>query len=356
MKKKETSILHRFWAWLLPCSDPPPAVATRPVSPPLVQEGAILPCQGGAGYAAPPDDEIDLYQLWQVLYGARRFILLCALLPTVAAVLITLYVLPVTYKSEAVLVPTDTQGGSLGARAGLAGNMPGSGKSDLILTFLLSRNLKHKLIEKYNLLPRWHEDIFDARNNRWLISEAERKALTVAALQRKKLDVVYTTTQDKKTNLVSLSWEDKDPAFAAEMIRRVIGELTHYLDNEYETDATRDRQFVEKQLARATRDLEHWERRIPTAELSLAEIQRERFAAQTVYAELRKQLELAKITEAKEVVRFKVLDPPLVPEMKFKPKRSLICALTLMAGTMLAVLFVFVRQAAHTARRERESG
>ncbi len=55
----------------------------------------------------------------------------------------------------------------------------------------------------------------------------------------------------KKTGLITISWESKDPKFAALMLQRVIDELTHYLNEEYETDAKRERLFVEKQLAKA---------------------------------------------------------------------------------------------------------
>lgn len=346
-------------AWLRFLFGEPVVARQRPVSPPQPrQEISVLPCQGMPAYPDPGDDEIDLSHLWQVLWSGRNFIVLFTLTCTLIAVLVTLFVLPVTYKSEAVLVPTDSQSGGLGGLASLAGslpipiNLPGGGKSDLILTFLQSRNLQQRLIEKYNLLPRWRHKIWDARQNKWQISEAERKALMVRVLQGGGFKGAYTVSQDKKTNLINISWVDKDPVFAAEMLKRVTAELHHYLNNEYESDAMRERQFVEKQLALSTRDLERWERQIPTAELTLAEIQRERLASQTIYAELRKQLELAKISEAKELVGFKVLDPPFVPEQKFAPKRSRICVLTLVASAMLAIFFVFGYHGVRNARCE----
>jgi len=337
----------------------PVAARQRVASPPQPrQEVSVLPCQGMPAYPDHDDDEIDLLRLWQVIWRARNFIVLFTLTCTLIAVLITLFVLPVTYKSEAVLVPTDSQSGGLGGLASLAGslpipiNLPGGGKSDLILTFLQSRNLQQRLIEKYNLLPRWYDNIWDAKQSRWLVSEEKRNALLVRILQERGLKTAYTVSQDKKTNLLTLAWVDEDPVFAAEMLKRVTAELSYYLNNEYESDAMRERQFVEKQLAQSTSDLERWERKIPTAEVTLAEIQRERLAAQTVYTELRKQLELAKISEAKELVRFKVLDPPFVPEKKFKPKRSLICALTLMASGMLSIFFVLGYHAVLSRKEE----
>lgn len=318
----------------------------RPLPAQSRQEAVALPFPKNPACHDPGEDEIDFSRLWQMLWRGRRFIALFTLIPTLLAILNTIFIMPVTYKSEAVLMPTEQQGGGPGNLASLAGNLPfpislpGGGKSDQILTFLQSRNLQQRLIEKYTLLPRWHEGIWDARQNKWLISEAERKALLVRALQRGVFKGVYTVKQDK-TDLITIEWVDANPVFAAEMLKRVIAELSHYLNNEYESDAMRERQFVEKQLAQSAKGLEHWERQIPTAKLTLTEIQRERLAAQTVYAELRKQLELSKISEAKEMIRFKILDPPFIPEQKFKPNRLQICAFTLLASTILSMLIIF---------------
>jgi len=38
------------------------------------------------------------------------------------------------------------------------------------------------------------------------------------------------------------------------------------------------------------------------------------------------------------------LDPPLIPEMKSKPKRALICILGTLLGGMLSVLIILVRK------------
>ena len=359
--------LGRFWEWLRPLLGEPLAVArpqqeaAAPPPPPHQLQPMTVPfCQAMFLPARDADDEIDLYQLWQVLWGARKFIALFTGTCTLIAVVVTLFVLPVTYKSEAVLVPTDTQGSALGSLASLASSLPlpialpGGTKSDLILAFLQSHNLQQRLIEKYNLLPHWYDDIWDAKQKKWLISEAARRDLVVRALQKKTLDDYYDVSQDKKSNLITISWVDQDPAFADTMLKGVINELDYYLDHEYETDAMRERQFVQKQLAQATKDLEQWERQIPTVTVTFGDIQRERLVAQTIYAELRKQLELAKISEAKDLIRFRVLDQPYVPVVKFKPKRTLICALTLVVSGMLAVFLTFGYQSFEKRKRKLE--
>ena len=72
----------------------------------------------------------------------------------------------------------------------------------------------------------------------------------------------------------------------------------------------------------------------------------------SVYAELRKQLELAKINEVKEIIRFKVLDEAYAPELRFKPKRSMICALIIVASGFFSVFLVFLRNFVVNIRKD----
>ncbi|MDP5344245.1 MAG: hypothetical protein NWR98_06620, partial [Litorivicinaceae bacterium] len=52
---------------------------------------------------------------------------------------------------------------------------------------------------------------------------------------------------------------------------------------------------------------------------------------------------------------FRVIDPPIVPELKSRPKRSLIVVIATLAGGMVGVLFVLIRSAIRH-RRERLAG
>ena len=136
----------------------------------------------------------------------------------------------------------------------------------------------------------------------------------------------------------------EDPEFTKIMLQRIVKEVRYYLENDYESDAKREREFVETQLNKAEKELEYWEKQVPSDKLILSKIQRERFASQTVYTELRKQLELSKISEVKEIINFKILDQPFVPERRFKPKRSLICALTILTAGFLSIFILFFQQ------------
>ncbi|MDD2367422.1 MAG: GNVR domain-containing protein, partial [Desulfuromonadaceae bacterium] len=59
---------------------------------------------------------------------------------------------------------------------------------------------------------------------------------------------------------------------------------------------------------------------------------------------LTKQYEMTKLTEAKDLSPFQLLQAARVPELKSKPKRSLIVIMAAFASGFLMVLVAFVRE------------
>ncbi len=290
------------------------------------------------------EDEINLLELWGIIWKGKWFIMGLTLISTLAAVFISLYVLPITYKSNAVLQPTETGNNSLSGLSSFVGSLPismglpGAGKSNNIINYLNSRTFKMKLIKDNNLLQRFYKDIWDEKNEKWMVQDPDAIPTVIGSLGR--LEGVFSVKQNSTTSLIIISWVDKDPEFTSTILTDVIEKLSYYLENEYESDAKKERLFIEAQLSKAEKELEHWEKQVPSQQLILSKIQRENLTAQTVYTELRKQLELAKISEVKEIVRFKVLDKPYIPEKRFKPKRKQICLLTMVASCFFSVFMV----------------
>ncbi len=305
------------------------------------------------------EDEIDLLELWNVLWKGKWFICFFTFLCTLGAALVSLYALPVIYQSDAVLQPTNQKGQS--KLQSIAGKLPVSvpgmssgGSNTQIMDFLSSRKLKLRLIHKYDLLRHLYSDIWNEEKQTWEIPTPKDKPTPIKAIQNGIFSGYFSASKDEETGLITINWSDKDPAFARTMIERIIHELRHYLEKEYVSDAKRERKFVEQQLEKATKELEYWEGQVPHGDLTLSKIQRERTAAQKIYTELRKQLELAKIKEAKELVSFKILDEPYVPQEKAKPKRSLICALTMVTTAFLGIFLVFFRQFIINVRKRKD--
>ena len=87
---------------------------------------------------------------------------------------------------------------SMSRLSGLIGNLPlpislpgGGNKSENIVAFLKSRNLKTRLITKYDLLPRLYKDIWDEDNKKWNVEREEDKPTVVLAIQKDILNDVF---------------------------------------------------------------------------------------------------------------------------------------------------------------------
>jgi len=303
-----------------------------------------------------PDDEIDLIAIWRIFWRWKWFIGGLTLLCTLVAVYWTLYQMPVRYRSMAVLQPTLSASDQSGLRASLGQFIPlpassGGDKTQLIINFLSSRTLKLWMIKKLDLLPRLYPDLWDDEKKAWLPTDPDGIPSITKVIQSNALNKFYSSRNDKKTGLITISYLDGEPEFAAKVVTEVYGELKRYLDQDYISDAKRRRIFIEEQLERSRKEVEYWERRVPGAKHTASEILREQGATLAAYTELRKQSELAKIEEAREVIAFKVLDPPLVPVTRSEPRRAQICGLTLIVSFLLAVSLAFFFEFIGNARR-----
>ena len=86
-------------------------------------------------------------------------------------------------------------------------------------------------------------------------------------------------------------------------------------------------------------------RRVPQANLEYLRVARELKYHESLYDFLGKQLEAARIDEAKNAVMVQVVDRAVEPERKSSPKRLLIIALTAVAAFLLSCLGVLVWEA-----------
>lgn len=237
------------------------------------------------GFAHEPDDEIDLLELWSIIWRGKWFIIGFVALATIAATFVSFYLLPVSYKSEVVLQTR--------------------GDAGPIVSYLNNRVLAD-------------------------LKSGQQKITSVSQLE-----------VSRQGELVIISWVDRDPSRAKEVLDRIVQATGKYIKNEYESNAGRELKFIREQVEEARQDFIYWQDREPDSEVSISQLRGERRAAEETYVELRKQLELAKIEAHKIRPDFEVLKPAYVPTDKYKPNRKLICTLTLLAALFAAVFLVF---------------
>lgn len=295
----------------------------------------------------PYDDEIDLRELFRVIWEGKWLIGGITAFAAVTAVAIALW-LPNVYRAEALLAPNSQEGGGAlsklaaqyGGLASLAGINLGGGAADktgLGLEVLKSRKFVSEFITGHDILVdlmaargRDREtgqleidpDLYDVTSAKW-VREVKPPKKTIPSLQEayEEFSEILSVSQDKETGFVTLAVEHYSPDVAKQWVDWLVQDL----------NATMMRQDV----AEAEQSIAYLNKQIEAT--SVAELQNVFFR---LIEEQTKTVMLAKVTEE---YLLKTLDPAVAPEKKAKPKRALIAVLGTMLGGFLGVVIVLVR-------------
>jgi len=79
----------------------------------------------------------------------------------------------------------------------------------------------------------------------------------------------------------------------------------------------------------------------PKLQFNLMKLRAEMAITQGLYETFVKEYEMAKASEMKEQIAFQVIDPPFVPEKRYKPKRKLIVVVAFVTGLILSIFIAF---------------
>lgn len=300
-----------------------------------------------------------LLRLLAITHANRRLLAALVLGAGLAMLLTCLLLIPATYLSHAALLPIEGARERSLLSPSLADKLPITldfmerREDRTIMAFLRSRTLRERLLADPELLRQLYDTPWDRLLAGLGLAEEPSPAL---AIQEDRLERIFHVRRKAGETVIDLAWESRDPAFGARMLGRTIEDLRSFLDHEYESDATRQRRFIEGQLTLAAEELAAWESRVPDDALSLPRIQREIVAAAALHAELTARLALARIAEAREVVTFKVLDEPFRPVKKHWPKTGWLTLGAMALGLVAGLLWLLAREAWAVSRNIRDGG
>ncbi|MBF0491875.1 MAG: hypothetical protein HQM15_03760 [Deltaproteobacteria bacterium] len=281
-------------------------------------------------------------------------------------------------------------GGQLG---GLAG---GVSKGGQLINIMKSRSFLEKVIHDFDLLkvlfPKAWEKSGDAKkpNLEAAFTELQTKLLSVE--------------EDKKTSLVNISLQMEDPVLATAIVNRMIFELQETLNSKELTDARHNRVFIEGQLQKSKIELLELGKKLnqfygsgrvssisPQVDVDIGKmpdsssksfeelqvdlqglegqkkdleakmqdnekegivhnvpsqiylqyltLQRELLGR--VYGLLSQQYEMAKVEEAKNDLRFQVIDPAYPPVKYDKPQKVIVLGVSAVGSFFLAIFLAF---------------
>ena len=189
----------------------------------------------------PQEDEIDLRELFRAL--SRRWRLIFGITATSAAVaLVVSMLLPVYYKAETRVLPPQDKGSNLAAQllgqAGgliaMAGGAAGvKSQGELFVAMTKSRTVLDRMVDRFDLMKLYKGKYRqDARKN---------------------LLGLLTVREDRKSGIISLTVEDRDPKRAADMANTFVEELKSVAGGLAISEAGQRRMFFEEQI-RQTKD------------------------------------------------------------------------------------------------------
>lgn len=293
------------------------------------------------------DDEIDIRELYNVLYQGKRIILSFTAFISIIAVIYSL-LLPNIYESKALLVPVDSSDGisgalaSYGSLAGLAGISLPSGNdvanSEKAIKKIGSLSFFENIILPNIYLPdlmavkSWNyktntltydDSIYDETTNTWIRDYSYPQKQIPSAQESFEIfiDEHLSLSQDPKSGFINLSIKHQSPFIAKQWAELVINQINAFYRQKDKSESEKAVSYLNQQFSMT----------------SLSEIK------QVIAQLLQEQTKKLTLIEANQYYVFDYIDPPAVMEKKIEPKRVLICFISLLFGGMLSILIVLFR-------------
>ena len=291
------------------------------------------------------DDEIDLRELFGVLWAGKVKIIAITAMFAVASVIYALSV-PNQYKATALLAPAQSDGGGLsgalgqlGGLASLAGVSLGGGESgeaqiaqeimkswSYIEGFIADNNIAVEVYaaegwSKGSNTLQINNDAYDIEANKWLLEDESGAIKPPSSWQLfESFSEMLSVSEDKKSGLVSVSIEYYSPQIAKQWVDMYVESINRFMQQRQIDKVTRNINYLQEQIEKT----------------AIAEMQ------EVFYTIIEEQTKNKMLAEASPDYVFVAVGPSMVPELKSQPKRALICILGTLLGGMLSVLLVLI--------------
>jgi uncharacterized protein involved in exopolysaccharide biosynthesis len=280
------------------------------------------PYPGYPPYIVYPEEEpIDWRAYWMILVEHRKLIGMITLTGTLVALIAAFLTTPV-YRAEVLLAPASQEKtGGLSALAGQFSDLAAvaglnledkKNKTAENIAALKSRTLSTTFINQQSLKPVLFARKWDAEKKKWKDADdipTDWDAFTIFDRDIRLVSV------DRKTGLVTLTVDWKYPAQAAAWANSLVKHVNNRLRADAIEEIDKSIGFLEKQLAQT----------------SSVEVQ------QAIYRLIEAETKNKMIASTREEYAFKVVDPAVPPEKKYRPRRALMVLVGLVLGLIVAV-------------------
>lgn len=302
-------------------------------------------------------DDLNIIDLSHEVWRNKWLVAAIALAAGLVCVVIVLFI-PNKYTSEATLAPapaTTTQpmiGRSIAAQlSGLAGiNLGGAGGADqtaVAMALLKSRAFladfarRHQLAVPLIAGKRWDADtgellidrkIYDPETDAWLRPpENGRPSEPTDGELYEVLRSLIDVDQDRATGLVSLDVDALSPSDARDWATWLVEDVNAQMRNREIKEAEQSIRFLGDKAQ----------------ETPIAGVK------EVLYQLMQDQVQRRMLADVRGEFALMVIDPPMLPEIKSWPPRSLLCIAATLVGGILGIVLVVVRASLRRARAVR---
>jgi Chain length determinant protein len=313
------------------------------------------------------EDEISLLDLFAVIWHWKVMIIIITLLAAIGVATYSIIsikmppeksYLPNVYTPKALMLIDDKSAagglssmlGNMGGLASMAGvRMPVNATNSRLAVFLVGTNsLLDSVVDKFNLIEKYK------------IKKNPR------GTSRKIIKSMLKAVTDEKSGVLTISFTDKDPVFAHNVVNYCVSYLEKRFDelgldkNKIEkenlelnlTATLLDIQELEEESRRLEQSVTSFSGRLPNITRDINRITLELTAKRQVYTQLRVQYELLKVNMASENPIFQILELAEVPDMKSGPGRGMLCIIVTFAAAFFSVFLAFVLNAIANIKKD----
>jgi len=284
------------------------------------------------GQAKLTDEAISIGDIARVLWRARRYLVIGAILGAGAGIGLAYAMTPI-YRAEALVVPLDpveggslmsgltSQLGDLAALAGVGGNS-GDFRREA-LAYLRSRAIVDKLITEQELLV----ELLDCDP----VKDSACGKTKNDAIRRFHTQVLKIS-EDRRSGLVTIAIEWRDPAKAAAWANAIVRMANEDLRRRAMAEAEATRAYLNDQIEK-----------IPTIEVRTA-----------VYRLIEGQLKSASVASSRQDYAFRTIDAATVSDLddEVRPNKPLMGVIWFLLGAAAGFFVFLFRKRERPGRRQ----
>lgn len=290
-----------------------------------------------------PDGTLEILDFIKIVWDGKYIIAIITVFISILSLFYSLS-LPDIYKSTVLISPQDSDSisnsysrsiGRVSSLTGISVPTPSIvNKSDEGIAKLKSysfyvNNISNKInLEDLHAVKHWNRqsntlsydnDIYDVKVKSW----GQKYGFHRPSDQKSyaKFNKLLSIVENQETGFIKVSIEHQSPYIAKLWLDLIIFELNIFFRITAKNEAENSIKYLNKKI---------YETNSPEVKQALSEL---------IKSETQKLL----LVEAREEYIFKIIDPPIAPEIKDRPRRAFILILGIFLGLILGILIVMLK-------------